>query len=126
MQFINRKHQCHVVGEGSFVGNAGKLSTLQEDEEDDSGVLGTMKKSRSVFSLTSSTEFEVTVDVEPIIDTHSSLESTRMSSIPDRGKQCELIPSFDDTSSAMYPPKSMKGPVGDEVISEDGMLQTSK
>ena len=121
MQFTNRKHQCYIVGEGSFVGNAGQLSTLVEDEKDDFGALGSMKKSRSVFSLSPSTELQVTVEVEPTVNTDPYLASTtRLTSSASKEKKF----SFEDARSAVRPSKSPRRVVGDEVISEDGMLQT--
>ena len=110
MRFVHRKYQCYVVGEGSFVGRCGDLPTPVDGDDEDLG----MKRSRSLFSLTSAPNvLQVAVDLEP--SEHEAATSSSSTKPSD-----QRLP--DDSISL---PKYQKAVSGDEVVCEDGELYTA-
>ena len=82
VRFFHRKHECYIIGEGSFVGRYGKLPDLSED--DDSGheiaesiQISTLRRRSSVgiYSPTSksSLQLEVKAQMEPICEVKTSV-----------------------------------------------------
>lgn len=119
MRFFHHKHQCYIVGEGSFVGKCGNISDLVDVHGGDTGVTASMLESSpmrgSSLSIMSPHEIEVTVDVETI-DSEAEVATSLSPAKPSLGPQSGQISSFHDDSTLP------KIPAGDEVVYEDGEL----
>lgn len=122
MNFFHSKHQCYIVGEGSFIGHCGNIPDVAESGDEDPGVTSSIKKSKSLFSLTSLSDhqLQVTADVEPTEDERASSIKPSLR-LKQELKTEQTSASFDDgTSTSLSPPKYQKLLTGDEVVSEDG------
>ena len=148
VRFFHSKHECYIIGEGSFVGRYGKLPDLSED--DDSGheisVVALDLKRRVSPTPRSPIQFEVKADVEPICETGESssvlpsifkfesqeqeekivdeepLLTSRRTSLMLPGWQSRSRQSLhqDDTIQQSQTKSMYLSLPGDDVISEDG------
>ncbi len=68
VRFFHRKHQCYVVGEGSFAGKYSSLPDLEDSSDSfESSLTDILKMKSSTQRVTYPREgkFEVSVDIEP-------------------------------------------------------------
>ena len=126
MRFFHRKHQCYIVGEGSFAGQYASLPELTDNET--RSRLPTSSSIQSIGGdlLTLSlpgdySTFEVSADVEPVADNSrspisdhiedKSIASSLSSSTVDLGESPEHVPTkLSSSPKASSPARKVKTP----------------
>jgi hypothetical protein len=136
VRFYHRKHQCYIVGEGSFIGEYGDLPDVSDKNYDsmaDSIQSSTMGRRRSSAPLLPHGQktFEVCADMGTIAEDATSC-SIAMPLIFDAESQEQSISfstdgsaSLSDASSKFHTwskkhPLRKQSTIRDDVISEDG------
>lgn len=118
VRFYYHKHQCYLVGEGSFIGNRGKLSVTADGGDKDLVVTPSLQRDKSVTSPNN--KIQVIADVEPT----QGATCTQVAAKP----SLSFKPDFesghtssldDDISVASIPQRLM---TEEEVVTEDGKL----
>lgn len=144
VRFYHRKHQCYIVGEGSFVGRYGYLPDTSDSNDDSMAAsleISTLNRRRSsaVPSTTASlSQFEVKADIEAITEEPVSASMAVPSPFAfDLESQEQSISFSTDGSSSLSDAKSRVHTLSkqmrkrsrplnswessvDEVVSEDG------
>ena len=126
MRFYHRKHQCYIVGEGSFIGRYGFLHDISDREKDsmaESIQSSTMSRRRSTIPMTPK-KLKVKADMESI---DAGADSPRPQLLaPDVGSQeQEQSISFSREGSTSQSVDTKlenrkHSTTVDEVVSEDG------
>ena len=130
MRFFHRKHQCYIVGEGSFAGRYASLPDISDDDDDDddpssgpattSSLLGSTLRRASLRS-TLLKEVNVPTDMEPTDENKPAVHSQGEA----QGKVNLLapskVPSVVTTDSGRTQRKEIRIQ-DDDVVSQDGMV----
>lgn len=113
VRFYHRKHQCYIVGEGSYVGHHGYLPDASDSNDDsmaasiqNSTLNRDRKKSPVPPASFTRQKFEVKADVEAIPGELVSTPPSAMSFIMDLESQEQSILFSDDGSASLSHVKS--------------------
>lgn len=133
LRFFHRKHQCYVVGEGSFAGYFGFLPEVDEDEEAEQveELLQSTIRKRSASPISMARdlkELEVVASVEPLQDRKDEADTAALSVSPRRPNRKSA--SSKNHAGTIVPRKQLNPALkvesfdanisSDDVVTEDG------